>query len=535
MRTAKEIIQRHDSLKSDRANWESYWQNLSYYIMPHKAYFTKDRVSGEELPKDLYDSSAVYANQVFAAGLHGYMTNPSSKWFTLRTQDNDIMEKKEVAVWLKKAEDKIYSVLNSSNFNQQIHEAYLDLGCLGTAVFYEEEDERDIVRFYARQLSECYIAEDARERVNEVVRVFELTALQARGKFGDKAGKSVLKALEKRDYTSKFTYYHAVFPRHDRNVSKKDAKNKKFASIWVAKNEQKKVKEGGYDEFPYMAVRFSKTSDEVYGFSSGMVSFADIKMLNRMSKTTIKAGEKAVSPTIILPHDGYVLPLDLRADKINYKRKRTSADEKIETIPVGNVGLGLEMENQRRETIQKSFFVDLFLMLTSQKNMTATEVNERVQEKMLVIGPILGRLMSELLDPIIFRTLLILIKGNHLPPAPAAIQGAMTEVEYVSPLAKAQKFSELNAINNTIGSVTQLAEGVPDIVDNYDMDEVAIEIGMINGINPELRRDPKERDKIRKDRAEAQQAAAQMEMIQQGATAAKTGAEADAKNREGGV
>ena len=320
MRTAKDIIGRFESLKGERENWNSYWQNLAYHIMPHKAFFTKDRVAGQELPKDLYDATSVYANQVFAAGLHGYMTNPSSKWFALRTQEEVLMEDKQNALWLKKAEDKIYSTLNSSNFNSQIHECYLDLGCLGTAVFYEEEDERDTVRFYARQLSECYIAEDERERVNEVVRVFELTALQARGRFGSRAGAGVDKAIEKKEYSKKFTYLHAVYERHNRDITKKDAKNKPFASIWVNQAEQKKVKESGYDQFPYMAVRFSKTSDSVYGFSAGMVSFADIKMLNRMCKTSIKGAEKAVSPTIILPHDGYVLPFDLRADKINYKR-----------------------------------------------------------------------------------------------------------------------------------------------------------------------------------------------------------------------
>ena len=94
MQNAKDIIRRYDQLKGERQNWENYWQNLSYHIMPHKAYFTKDRVVGEELPKDLYDSTAVWANQIFAAGLHGYMTNPSSKWFALRTQDKKLMDKK---------------------------------------------------------------------------------------------------------------------------------------------------------------------------------------------------------------------------------------------------------------------------------------------------------------------------------------------------------------------------------------------------------------------------------------------------------
>lgn len=534
MKTAKDIIRRYDALKGDRHNWENYWQNLAYHIMPHKAYFTREKVTGEALPTDLYDSTSVYANQVFAAGLHGYLTNPSSKWFMVATQNRDLMEKKENALWLKAAEDKIYSVLNSSNFNQQIHEAYLDLGCLGTAVFYEEEDERDIIRFYARQLSECLIAEDSRERVNEVIRNFELTALQARDMFGSNAGKAVLKAIEKKDYTSKFVFLHAVYERYDRDITKKDATNKPFASIWVNKDEQKKVKEGGYDEFPYMAVRFSKTSDQVYGYSGGMVSFADIKMLNRMSRTTIKGAEKAVAPTIILPHDGYVLPFDLRANKVNYKRKRTSVDEKIETIPVGNVGLGLEMENQRREMIQKSFFVDLFLMLTNQKNMTATEVTERVQEKMLVIGPILGRLMTELLDPIINRTLLILLKNGHLPKPPVGLQGAVTEIEYISPLAKAQKFNELNSINNTMAALEGMATIQPDITDNYDLDEMAREIGDINGINPELKRDPKEMAQMRQARAEQQAQQMQMDQINQAADAAKTGAEADKANRSQG-
>ena len=75
------------------------------------------------------------------------------------------------------------------------------------------------------------------------------------------------------------------------------------------------------------------------------------------------------------------------------------------------------MQNDLRAQIMQGFSADLFLMLADRKNMTATEVAERVAEKMLLLAPALGRLQSDMLDPIIERVFGVLSRrGVLLPP-----------------------------------------------------------------------------------------------------------------------
>jgi hypothetical protein len=522
------IIKRVEQLEAEKSNWMNHWQDCAYYTMPRNAYITRFRVKGERLPVDIYDSTAIDANQTLSAGLHGYLTNPSSRWFQLGLQNREITGEQEVGIWLKIVEQKIFDVLNNSNFNQVIHEAYQSLGTFGTACVFEEADEKEIVRFYNRPIGEMSLEEDYRERVNEVYRRFELSAKQAWDRWGESAGEGVKNAIEKKQFERMFIYYHAVFERTERDAGKTDSKNLPYASIYVAKEKADIISEGGFNEFPFFCPRFNKVSGDVYGYSPTMVALADIRMLNAMSKTIIKAAQKIVDPPLILPHDGFLLPLNTNPGKVNFQLKGTSDDQIRPLATGGNIPIGLEMEEQRRTSIKRKFFVDLFLMLAAQtKNMTATEVNQRVEEKMLLLGPSLGRLMNELLDPIIFRTFSILLRQELVPAAPPSLEGQTLRVEYISPLAKAQRISEITSLNGVLSLAAQMAEFTPDVLDKIDSDQAIEQAADIFGVDPRLIRDAEAVQKIRAARAEQQAQQQKLEQAAAMASAAKDGAAAE--------
>lgn len=527
--TALAVIKRADALDKDRANWKTYWQDVAHYCIPRKAYITRESTSGEKLDlADVYDSTSIYAAQILAAGLHGYLTNPQSKWFNLRVPEK-FMQMKEVKIWLKSVEDETFRTLNGSNFGQKINEAYLELGVIGTACVYEEEDVKDVVRFYCRPIREAMLAENEAERVDRVYRVFKLTAQQAFERWGENAGEAVKKCIEKKDFDKKIDFVHCVMPRGSRDVAKKDAKNMPYASYYIEKSKKHIVWEGGYMEFPFMCPRFRKEAGEVYGYSPAMQAYADIKTLNSMSKTILRAGEKAVDPPLVLPHDGFLLPLRTRANGLNYSLKSgANINNEIKQLPTsGNIPIGLEMEDQRREAINRAFFVDLFMLLASRKkNMTATEVTERVQEKMLLLGPSLDLLMSELLDPLITRTVSILARNGKLPKAPEVLKDQAYEIEYVSPLAKAQRASEIGSLNQLLALVGQMANAAPSILDKINGDKVVDLAADMYGVSPEIIRDDTEVQAIREERAAAQQKELEMARLQQGAMIAKDAASA---------
>lgn len=531
----KELLSRAERLHGIRQNWTNYWEDVLYYALARKAYITRTKEQGDRLPVDVYDSSAIESLRIFAAGLAGYLTNPSAKWFNLRTEDRDLMDTKEVKVWLKDSEDKIYDTLNGSNFNSAIHEAYLDFGSIGMCVIFIEEDAKDYVRFYTRPIKEIFIDMNEREDIDTVYREFEFTVRQIYRKWGDNAPKEIVDKYNKGKLEEKATIIHCVEPRFDYHPGKIDSLNMPFMSVYIEKASKKKMSEGGYKSFPYMIAGANKESGETYFTSPMMECFSDTKMVNQMVKTNLKAAMKLVDPPLDVPHDGFLGSLNLNPGAVNYRNPGVpGVDDKVRPIQTGgNVPLGLELIDRVEKKIQRALFVDLFLALAQRDpKMTATEVLAREQERMLLLGPMLGRL-TEMFSNIIKKTFEILSEKRIIEPVPLTLANQKNLiVEYVSPLAKAQKASDLKSIQNTLSLIAPVAEAIPNVIDKIDTDKYVDEVADLTGINPELIRDKSEVEEIRKARATAEEAQKKMQAIDAMAGAADKGASAAKQMKE---
>jgi hypothetical protein len=260
-----------------------------------------------------------------------------------------------------------------------------------------------------------------------------------------------------------------------------------------------------------------------------MVSYSDIKMVNDMAKTLIRASQKVVDPPLVLPHDGYLLPIKYGPGALNFRIKGAANDEIKPLIQNVNLPIGLEVINDYRNTIRKNYFVDLFLLLAdpARKDMTATEVMQRVEEKMLILSPVLGRLMNEFLDPLINRTFAILWRSGKLLPPPPELQGMPYEIEYISPLARSQKLDQMKSINNFLTIVMQMAQAKPDVLDNVNEDAIVADIQDLYGVDPKYVRDEKEVEAIRAARTQALAQQQQANMLQQGTETVETATQAD--------
>lgn len=536
MDTIEQYVKRFENLKSERFSWEDHWQDLAKYVIPRKAYINQVKTPGQKVSSSVYDSTAIKANKILAAGLHGYLTNPASRWFALRTQRKSLMEAREVKIWFKEVEDEIYNTLNSSNFDQQIHELYLDLPCFGTAGLYQEEDEAQRVRFRTIPISELFIIENSRGFVDTVYREFEYTVSQAYERWSNKVGEEIVKAYKEGKYEEKFTFIHVVEPRYERQAGKSDVGNMPYRSLFIEKKKKRLVHEGGYREFPYYVPRFDKESGEVYGASPAQTALPDIKMLNKMEYTILRSGMKITDPPMVLPHDGFVLPLNFNPGKLNYSVSGTDPATLQPIKTGGNIPIAQSMTDQKRISIQEMFFVDLFRMLMQlKKQMTVPEVVERVAEKMLLLGPTLGRLMNELLDPIIVRTFNILMRKGLLPPMPMQLQNVDYVVEYISPLAKAQRQSEISSMNQALSIIGEIAKFNAEVLDKIDGDKTVDMIIDIHGVNPDIVRDDEEVQAIRETRAQAVQEAEQIMKAQQAAEIAAKASQAEKNAQPAGV
>ena len=505
------------------APWKTFFQELAEWNLPRKAYITRTKSKGQKADASkLYDSTSIRSLKIMAAGFHSNLTNPSSKWFTLRTRNLDVMTEKDAQLWFKEVEDIIFGALASSNFDTTMQEFYLNSGCFGTAVVLTLEDPIEKVRFTEIPIGQVVFEEDAYGRVNRVYRTFPLTAQQAFDLWGSQAGEAVTNIYKKKP-NEQLKFLHYVGPRDERDPGKEDSINMAYKSVWIETSKKHLIGEGGFLSNPYAVGRFYKDTQDVFGYSPAMDVLPDIKLVNAMVKTLLRSAMKQSDPALSVPRRGFIAPLNANPGKINYRDEKTPNDA-IAAFPTGsNSNLTLEVIQETQKNIEKAFFVPLFQAISNiTKQMTIPEVQRRVSENMVLLGPVVGRHTQEVLDPIIMRVFDILYAAGEIPVPPISVQGQDMDIVYISALAKAQRESEVFSLQAFMQDVGMVATAIPTVIDKLDGDFAVDEIAKIRGISPKLIKDDNAVAKVRKARAEVAAEQAQAAQQAQGAETAKT-------------
>ena len=526
---AEALCKRYADLKGKRGSWESHWQEVAEYIFPRRADFNVEREGGDKRMTRIYDSTGIQALELLAAGLHGMATNPASRWFSLKTDDDALNENDKVREYLSSVEDRNFSRLHSprSSITTHLHELYLDYAAFGTAVMFIGTSKDENLLFQTRFLGECVIDENAEGMVDTVIRLFRMSVRQVMQKWGDKCSEDVKKQFREGKLDAPVELIHAVYPREDRDQHKETPDNMPWASIYLEKKEKHELQNGGFEEFPYAVPRWYKVAGEKYGRSPAMTSLPDVKMLQEMMKTTIKAAQKIVDPPLLVPDDGMLGPVRTVPGGLNFYR----GDREIVPLQTGgNIPISLEMMQDLRNRILSTFFVDQ-LQMTGDADMTATEVIQRTEERMRLLGPILGRMEAELLGPIISRVFGILLRSNELPVQPEELDGVEWRVEYVSPIALAQRGQKVERAVQMLTIAGQLAAFDPNLMARFNGEGFLPWIAGELGVDPDLVLDDDEfAEKQQASQMASMAAPAQMaaDAFQKAGAGAKSFAEASA-------
>ena len=531
------IITKQESLKSYRTPWENLWQDCGEYVNPNRGDFSTMRYRADTTRYDkIYDTTAPLANDNLASGLHGFLTSPSQRWFSLSTFDDEINEEYQVKEWLNKTTNIIYDrVFNipDSNFNSQAHELYLDLGSFGTAVMMVQDNPGSGISFRTFHLADCYIQENDSGFVDTLYRRYKRTGRQLMERFGDAVPEKIIKISQKDPYRE-FEVIHAVEPSETYGDPIKKPTKKAFKSCYVLLEEKTLLEEGGFDEFPYMVPRWSKVAGEIYGRSPSMTSLPDIKMVNAMMKTIIKSAQKMTDPPLLVPDDGFILPVRTVPGGLNFYRSGTQ--DRIEPLETrGRPDIGFDLLNNRREHIKAAFHVD-WMQMPDQKgspNMTATEVVARQEEKMRLMGPMIGRLQVEFLGPLIDRVFKIMVRKKQIPQPPGILEGQEMKILYTSPLARAQKSGQLMTITRLFESMVPLFQAKPDLLDNMNTDETFRYFHHLLDAPAKILNPEEKVQEERQQRQEQQEQMMQAEQAKMESESAKNISEAQAKKREG--
>jgi hypothetical protein len=528
--TRNQFLNRWGMLKRERASWFSHWQEISKNLLPRQGrFFIEDRNRGERRHNAIYDSTGTRALRILSAGLMGGATSPARPWFRLKVKDVDMMKSQAVKQWLDDVTGLILAVFQKSNTYRALHSLYNEMGGFGTGASLIVPDFRNVLHHYPLTTGEYCLTTDFRGGVCTLYREFQTTVGGLVKEFGIEKVSPAVKALYDRgDLDSWVTVIHAIEPRADRDASKLDPQNMAWSSVYFEQgvNEDRYLRESGFKRFPAICPRWEVAGGDIYGNGPGMEALGDIKQLQHQNLRKGQAIDYQTKPPLQVPITMKNQPLDTLPGGISYYDPTTNSGKgAIQSAWQVNLNLDHLREDmgEVRQRINQSFYTDLFLMLSNldKSGMTATEVAERHEEKLLMLGPVIERLDNEALSPLVDNAFDLLLAANALPPPPPELHGQQLDVKYTSVLAQAQRAVATNGVDRFTGNLGVIAQMKPDVLDKFDADQWVDAYSDMLGVPPSLITPSDKVAIIRQQRAQAQQQAAQLQAAEQASAAAR--------------
>ena len=530
------FIKRSAALMNEGKRWYPAWRDLSLFINPTRGFFEETRPnSGHKIDhRTVIDSTAEDSINVLASGMVSGLTSPSRPWFRLELPDPDLMEVSAIKFWLDDVQGRMQDVFSKSNVYGSLYTIYEEVATFGTACGFLEEDYNDVIRLRVYTIGEYYLGTGPDGRVNSFYRRFWMTIGQLVEEFGiENCTPSTQQAFRSNQVDTFVRVNFLVEPNDDRVEQYKDFKNMAYRSVYWEDGamENSYLRIGGYEELPTLTPRWvTTTTADAYGKSAGWKMLGDVKMLQRLQKNKLIALDKVTNPPVQVDAS-----VQGEANMLPGGVTRFSA-----TVPNAGVKPAYQINPDLKSieeaiintqnAIKRKSFSDLFLMMIdaerSGRQITATEVMERQSEKLSILGPVLERLETELLNPLIDRTFKIMWRNGLIPEPPAEIEGMELKVQYVSVLAQAQRMAGITAITQFIQFVMGSAQANPDILDNINWDEAAQEYGQMTGVPAKVLQSDEVKAQIRKARAKQQAQIAQQQQAAMTVAGAKEAASA---------
>lgn len=487
------ILDQYETIKAARSEFEASHIDIKKYVG-----------LGDNSKNNVYASIPRYAASTLASNLQSLLVNPATKWFSIalvnteKTDDN--------LKWCQYIEDQLNAALNyrATNFFCQIHEFFLTLVTYGTGVFYLEEDPKLAFCTFFRNipLEECYFEENKFGFVDNIYREFKLSNRVASAIWRKNArlAKDAAKSPDE-----KISILHVVEP----DSNKKQDNN--YTSVYILLDMREVLNESSYTYFPFLVTRWTKQANSSYGFSPAHHVMPDIKLLNEYRQLGIKIKQKQVNPPLLVPLQGYMLPLNTAPGQMNFYHNST-VDKIIPLANLENIEPTLDEQERCNQAIKAAYFMDVFHLPKENKEMTASEVTIRSEEQMRMMSPIVGRIEAELLDPLIHNLFKILVKYKHIDLGGG--KSPDIDIHYISPLARAQRLESTRSMENVLGFLANsgAVNFAPEIYDNVNWDELLKLVAELQNCPSSMFNDAEEVGHIRRLRAEKQELLRQQEI-----------------------
>jgi hypothetical protein len=480
------------------------------------------------------------SNRTLASGMMSGITSPARPWFRLSSGDKQLDDVTSVKHWLYQTQTIMYKIFSSSNTYNALHQLYSELGVFGMGCMGIFEDFDNVIWCRPYTVGSYMLGVNGKNENDTMYREYEVTVGQLVKKFGiDNVSTVVKEQWHKGNSETWVKVVHAIEPNDDRDMNSPMAKDMPFRSVYYecglgARDEQNKfLQETGFEEYPIVSPRWDVTGEDVYATDCpGITALGDVKALQLAERRKYQAIDKVANP----PLQGPVNLKDKYRANSGEPLWHAEGENGAITSIYGNYrpdinAIKEEIRNVE-ERISRAFYEDLFLMLANsdRRQITAREVAEKHEEKLLMLGPVLERLHTELLDPLIDRTFNIAQRNGILPPPPPELNNRDLDVEYVSVLAQAQRLVNTGGIDRMTAFVGEASAVWPEARHKININEVIDDYADALGVNPSNINSDEEADAKAQAEAEAAQRQAMLEQGQQAADIAKSASETQMKD-----
>lgn len=513
----QKALKRLGALKNARQPFEQHWRELSDYILPMSTRFFFSDAGQHKRNTKIINMTGGYASRTQTSGMMSGITSPSKPWFKLRTSDFELNNNHEVKMWLEAVSDRMSEIFIGSNFYQSISIVYQHLGTFATSAMLIEEDLDNVIRCETFPVGSYYLAQNSSQHVDTFYRVFMMTVAQLVSRFGeDNVSSSVNSLFKAKQYDQLIEVLHVIEINLDKDPRYVDKKEYNSMYFETGGDSDKVLRKAGFDEFPIMAPRWETNGEDVYGCNCpGMLALGTVKALQLEERQKNKIVDLYSNPAMIAPTSLRNERINLIPGGISYYDNSTGK-QKIERafeVDPGAIQVLRQDIAEYEKQINSAYFVDLFLMLASsdRRDFTATEILERKEEKLLMLGPVLSRLDNDFLDPAISRTFSIMSRRGMLPEPPEVLRDQEIKVEYISTLAQAQKSLGIQNIERFVSFTGQMAAVKPEILDNVNYDEIVKQYADMVGVDPATLLDEELVKQLRQAREEQQAQQQQMQ------------------------
>lgn len=489
------------ALETERQPYWKLWRELADFYLPRRyIWLQTDKERRVQDAKNPYilDGTGTAAARTLASGMMNGVTSPTRPWFKLRVNNHDDDAATAVRIWLDEVARRMLMVMAESNFYNSLAILYLDLVVFGTAAQLIYEDFDSVIRCYNPALGEYYLAQSHRLQVDTFGRKFSYNAAQIRQRFSEEnmstTTKNMLTSAQGAGKYQDVKINHLIEPNDD-GKEKRVPKGMKYREYYWEDGctEDKILSVKGFNEIPGLFPRWEASGNDAYGTSPAMDALGDVIQLQHETKKKAQSLDKMVSPPMVADVQLQHRPTALMPNGVTFVAGVNNVGVRPAyqiQMPIGELTLDIKDIQVR---IRETFHNPLFMMISQLETVrSATEIDARREEKLVLLGSVLERFENEALDPAIRRIFSIMGRAGLLPEAPPELADADVEVQYVSILSVAQRAVGVVPTERWLAVIGQVAPIYPKALNLPNWENLLLDYGRDIGVSARGMNTPQE-------------------------------------------